>query len=463
MIQQIKMNRNINTRNNTRRKLSLLIMTILLTHQNTSSFQTPVSHTKRPIHQMTSPIHVMNSVSTSTSVTTNNNDDTLVDSLTNQCPLATSSHQPMRALPDHEQNSEFELKLGKAIDTLRQDYPTLLTSPPDYQIYDEHLTIVDPSGVTLHSLSGYKSSFRFLHMLIKLFYCPKKSLLTYKLAYDCARKNIRVSWNAKLVPRLFGEDFDGSVNRRNLVHVDGISVYELDRETGLIVQHRVERLLVNDAPVRSEQNMFDLIYEKAGVDAKLGENGIPVFYKEKEEDGYYDENMVMNFVPPSLTNQKSMLFSMEDDDNNMANHELFDEVAFQKKNKSRQKFGLKPITEAEFVQIEIKTKELEKAQQQKAASISSAAEMNMSKEDAKKGNFMNKLFGNLNKDTCQDNWDCQRPEVCCDFGFKKMCCSSGMKVFNGLPGQMQRTPVRVVADDDQWQRKGGPEGADWGY
>ena len=173
--------------------------------------------------------------------------------------------------------------------------------------------------------------------------------------------------------------------------------------------------------------------------------------------------MVMNFLPSSpLTNRKSMLFSMEDEDN-MANHELFDEVAFQKKNKSRQKFGLPPITEAEFVQIEIKTKELEKAQQQKAASMSSAAEMNMSKEDAKKGNFMNKLFGNLSKDTCQDNWDCQRPEVCCDFGFKKMCCSSGMKVFNGLPGQLQKIPVRVVADDDQWQRRGGPEGTDWGY
>ncbi|GFH57088.1 hypothetical protein CTEN210_13564 [Chaetoceros tenuissimus] len=444
---------NSKTRNKT--KLSLFIMTIVLTHQNTNSFQTPVSHTKRPIHQMTSPINVM-STGTSNTITTAN--DQLVESV---LLASNQSHEPMRALPDHEQNSEFELKLGKAIDTLRKDYPTLLTHPPNYSIYDEHLTIVDPSGVTLHSLSGYKSSFRFLHMLVKLFYCPKKSILTFKLAYDCARKNIRVSWNAKLVPRLFGEELDGSVNRRNLVHVDGISVYELDRETGLIVQHRVERLLVNDAPVRSESNMFDLIYEKAGVNARLGENGIPVFYKE-EGDEYYDENMVMNFLPPSLLPRKSMLFSMEDDDN-MANHELFDEVAFQKKNKSRQKFGLKPITEAEFVQIEIKTKELEKAQQQKAASISSAAEMNMSKEDAKKGNFMNKLFGNLSKDTCQDNWDCQRPEVCCDFGFKKMCCSSGMKVFNGLPGQLQKIPVRVVADDDQWQRRGGPEGTDWGY
>jgi len=258
-------------------------------------------------------------------------------------------------------------------------------------------------------------------------------------------------------------DLDGSIKRRNLVHVDGISVYELDRKTGLIVQHKVERLLVNDAPVRSESNMFDLIYEQAGVDAKLGPNGVPVFYKHDQDDG--TSNFVMNFLQPSLLKRKqSMLFSMENEEESMTQHELFDEKAFQKKNKSRQKFGLKPITEAEFVQIEIKTKELEKAQRQKAASISSAAEMNMSKEDAKKGNFMNKLFGNLSKDTCQDNWDCQRPQVCCDFGFKKMCCSSGMKVFNGLPGQsLQKIPVRVVADDDQWQRKGGPEGVDWGY
>lgn len=35
--------------------------------------------------------------------------------------------------------------------------------------------------------------------------------------------------------------------------------------------------------------------------------------------------------------------------------------------------------------------------------------------------FMNNMF----QDTCESNFDCERPEVCCDFKFKKMCCSSG--------------------------------------
>ena len=41
-----------------------------------------------------------------------------------------------------------------------------------------------------------------------------------------------------------------------------------------------------------------------------------------------------------------------------------------------------------------------------------------------------KLFGDALEDTCASNYDCQRPKVCCDMGFKKMCCSSGMRVFN---------------------------------
>jgi len=34
------------------------------------------------------------------------------------------------------------------------------------------------------------------------------------------------------------------------------------------------------------------------------------------------------------------------------------------------------------------------------------------------------------QDTCESNYDCDRPEVCCDFGYKKMCCSSGQMTKN---------------------------------
>jgi len=45
------------------------------------------------------------------------------------------------------------------------------------------------------------------------------------------------------------------------------------------------------------------------------------------------------------------------------------------------------------------------------------------------GNFLRNL-ANQFEDTCETNFDCVRPEVCCDFGYKKMCCSSGRMAQN---------------------------------
>jgi len=42
---------------------------------------------------------------------------------------------------------EFELNLGRAIDTLRADYQLLLTAPPGFDIYAEHIVASDPGGV----------------------------------------------------------------------------------------------------------------------------------------------------------------------------------------------------------------------------------------------------------------------------------------------------------------------------
>ena len=120
----------------------------------------------------------------------------------------------------------------------------------DFSIYHEHLVAVDPSGVTLNGLKNYKYTFRFLHAIIKFFYCKERSGLTFRLVYDMARNNIRVSWNAEMVPKAI---FGGT---RTTLHVDGISVYEIDRSSGLITQHRVEHLVINDAAVRPERGIF---------------------------------------------------------------------------------------------------------------------------------------------------------------------------------------------------------------
>eukprot|EP00554_Chaetoceros_debilis_P008164 CAMPEP_0194081184 /NCGR_PEP_ID=MMETSP0149-20130528/7046_1 /TAXON_ID=122233 /ORGANISM="Chaetoceros debilis, Strain MM31A-1" /LENGTH=489 /DNA_ID=CAMNT_0038763065 /DNA_START=119 /DNA_END=1588 /DNA_ORIENTATION=+ len=341
-----------------------------------------------------------------------------------------------------EKQREFELALGKALDTIKLDYPKLLTTDPDFSIYHNDIEVIDPSGVTLHSIDSYKASFQFLHMVIKLFYCHEKSGLTFRLVYDCARKNIRVSWNAELVPRqLYG-------GVRNILHVDGISVYEFDRESGLINRHRVEHLLVNDAPVKAPQGIFQAIKQEA----TQGPEGTPVWNTQQMKNLNSKSNTVLEFRPSNKSSTSTSLFSSSSDD--MDDGVQFDAKAFAKKNAVRKKFGLQPHTPEEFLRIEIENKALEIAQQEKAASASAAAEMTQSKP--KKGNFMNKLFGNVLKDTCETNWDCNRPELCCDFGFKKTCCSSGLGIFNGAPGELQQIPVQVVADDHL--QRGGPGG-----
>ena len=46
------------------------------------------------------------------------------------------------------------------------------------------------------------------------------------------------------------------------------------------------------------------------------------------------------------------------------------------------------------------------------------------------------FFQTIFQDTCQSNADCERPKVCCDFGYKKTCCTGG---------QGQLTPAMAYA------------------
>merc|ERR1719223_1755542 len=156
---------------------------------------------------------------------------------------------------------------------------------------------------------------------------------------------------------------------------------------------------------------------------------------------------------------KSMLFSsaednIDDQNSNSINHPLFNKKAFDAKNKSRQRFGLKPLSPAEFVEIETQVLELDKIQQTKANQWRSAAEM-ASMQNKKKSSWKDKLLGGILKDTCESNYDCVRPEVCCDLGFKKMCCASGQKIVNGVGPNRNMAPVPVVAGR---YPRGGPDG-----
>ena len=91
-----------------------------------------------------------------------------------------------------DSQKEFELNLARGVDTLKSDYPNLLTTNPSWKIYHSDLVVIDPTGVSLHGLENYKMAFSFIHGVVKWFYCEKKSALTsVRVAYDWARKCIR--------------------------------------------------------------------------------------------------------------------------------------------------------------------------------------------------------------------------------------------------------------------------------
>lgn len=141
-----------------------------------------------------------------------------------------------------DERKEYELNLGKAMDTLRKDYPTMITKRPDFSIYHEELSVIDPSGVQLNGLNSYRNSFTFFQSLVGVFYNTDRSSVQFRMVYDFARQSIRMSWNVILVPKLVG-------NRRNSLYVDGISSYKMDSSSGKIVEHKIDQMLINNTPV----------------------------------------------------------------------------------------------------------------------------------------------------------------------------------------------------------------------
>ena len=211
---------------------------------------------------------------------------------TTEDSTVTETHDAVRDLPPviqqiADERREFQMNLGKAMDTLRKDMPeilkrapgmyflyvrrisietfiesllTSLANNPDYSIYHEQISVIDPSGVQLTGLDNYKSSIKFMQTFLK-FWFQQRSGLQYRMVYDFARSSISVSWHAVLVPKM-------PLGRP--LHVDGISMYKLDPNSGKIVEHKFENLMINDSPVMPPYGIFSLMQQDA-----LGLSGQP--------------------------------------------------------------------------------------------------------------------------------------------------------------------------------------------
>lgn len=350
---------------------------------------------------------------------------------------------------------EYLWKIQVSFCTIKRTHHSTVDSHilSDYSIYDSAIVARDPSGFEIHGINKYRQVFSLVHTIVNLFYCQEKSLLTFRMVHDQCHNNIRISWNAEVVPK---QIFGGT---KTTLHVDGISVYELNT-IGKVREHRIECLLINDKPVAAERGIVAALKQEIG-----DTGGIPVFSRIRESKRESStqilrfqqalpfsrsKSLFSDHFDDSAEASKSMelLSSHADDGEHSAEYPGLDWEAYESKNKSRKKFGLNPLSPEEYLELEDQVQKMAMQERAKQASNTDAAEIPAQKKSSSKG-FLKKLFGELVEDTCESNFDCQRPEVCCDFGFKKSCCRSGAMV-----GAQQAEPVRIPVTKDSGYMNG---------
>jgi len=115
--------------------------------------------------------------------------------------------------------------------------------------------------------------------------------------------------------------------------------------------------------------------------------------------------------------------------------------AFDQKNASREKFGLKPITPIEFMDLQAQVAQMERDLQMKRQQQVRQDDQPSNKSSSPFGSFAKKMLKSTTEDSCFSSFDCESPKVCCDLGFKKMCCSNGM-----LEVQLEYAMAEVPVD-----------------
>ncbi|KAJ6322473.1 hypothetical protein OIU77_012338 [Salix suchowensis] len=104
------------------------------------------------------------------------------------------------AAQDKEQHhrDEFYVNLGLAFRTLREDLPLLFTEDPNYDIYRDDITFIDPlntfTGIDSYKLIFWASTFHGKMLFREI------SLEVYRI-WQPSENVILIRWNLKGVPK----------------------------------------------------------------------------------------------------------------------------------------------------------------------------------------------------------------------------------------------------------------------
>ena len=108
-------------------------------------------------------------------------------------------------------------------------------------------------------MEKYKSAFAFFQTFLGFWFSPKSSSIQFRMVYDDCRSAIRISWHAVLVPKI--SIMPAPLSRP--LHVDGISYYTMDVPSGKIIEHKIEKLTMNNARVEPPYGILSLLQQDA--------------------------------------------------------------------------------------------------------------------------------------------------------------------------------------------------------
>eukprot|EP00871_Galdieria_phlegrea_P005034 jgi/Galph1/5531/GphlegSOOS_G4107.1 len=162
---------------------------------------------------------------------------------------------------------DFYVNLGTVIETLRNDYLSMLETEIDYSVYDDDIILRDRvHGHFLQGKEAYRTVLWLLrvhtHIVFRQAFMDVKSMY-----YEDDTATIYLRWGIRAVPRLLPWD----VNRQR--YIDGLSIYRLNNN-GWIQEHIVDNVLQTPIKLQSlVENILNLGTVRLRSPAGIGVQG----------------------------------------------------------------------------------------------------------------------------------------------------------------------------------------------
>jgi hypothetical protein len=319
--------------------------------------------------------------------------------------------------------SEYQLNLGKAIDTLRVDHPRLFTHAPDLSIFTPDVQLHDTTGVRLRGKAQYERVFGMLRFIKRA--ALQHVELTHRMVVH--EQTIRMRWTSKVWLRDPNLDMMGMGQiRAKQVYLDGVSVYSLN-DRGFIYSHRLENVVLRNSGQTANVN-----FVFAWPGAQVPELAMPFF---KSLDAALPSGLIgLHTVSPDDGAPRGGFDSSR--------------ATFCRPPRKGQRHGV-PYASLEEGPAETPMQRAARERAEMAEEKELRTRQAKLKEQPKRAASPFNPFALESPQFCQSSYDCEAPMVCCDLIVASVCCSGGMMIPTKSPNQrMQEQLIPIPVERD---------------